>query len=328
MLKEFAFTPQVFDPSAAPNEPQWREYLRALAMTLFRAPSAPPIVVSGLYWNGGESAWEGATKAIIEAIPDGELRRDAQALFTQVTKHLVARPPGPDWPGDEEPGWGMEAAISHRREPLDRVVAQRIESVPEDAPRTALSSVVASDFWNLLHTTGQPPASLVEAVSPLRLVLRHSDLLVLSMPYEPCEVFTLECIRRACQRPTGTMPPIIHVHRKAPAKPAAKAAWVGTQLAGKLFGAEVHYYFWPEPYRERLVLGCRLADLGGGKLRPAVRWGVSMTHLWGEGNPATEAPSTYSLLPAGAATDHLKRLQDQATVLGISPLQMCSGPSC
>jgi hypothetical protein len=322
MLKEFAFTPQVFDPNAAPNDPRWREYIRALVMAIFRVPAVPPIVVSGLYWDGGESAWERTTRAVIEAIPDGELRRDAQALFTQVTKHLVQRSPGPDWPGDEEPGWGNEAAISHRREPLDRVVAQRIESVPEDAPRTALSAVMASDFWNLLHTPHEPPTSLANAVRPLRLVLRHSELLVLSMPYEPCEEFTLECVRRACQRPAGMRPLIIHVHRKAPANPAAKAAWVRTQLVGKLFGAEVHYYFWPEPYRERLALGCRFADLGGGKHRPAVRWGVSMTHLWGEGDPATEAPSTYSLLPAAAGMDHLKRLEDQAKTLGISPVRI------
>ncbi len=251
MLKEFAFTPQVFDPNAAPNDPRWREYIRALVMAIFRVPAVPPIVVSGLYWDGGESAWERTTRAVIEAIPDGELRRDAQALFTQVTKHLVQRSPGPDWPGDEEPGWGNEAAISHRREPLDRVVAQRIESVPEDAPRTALSAVMASDFWNLLHAPHEPPTSLANAVRPLRLLLRHSELLVLSMPYEPCEEFTLECVRRACQRPAGMRPLIIHVHRKAPANPAAKAAWVRAQLVGKLFGAEVHYYFWPEPYRER-----------------------------------------------------------------------------
>jgi hypothetical protein len=93
-------------------------------------------------------------------------------------------------------------------------------------------------------------------------------------------------------------------------------------LAGLLFGAELHYFFWPEPYRERLVLGCRFADLGGGKQRPAVRWGVSMTHVWGEGDLASEAPSHFSLLPMKSAADHLRRIHDQAATLGITPLRI------
>lgn len=322
MLKEFAFTPQVFDPNAAPNDPRWREYIHALVMALFRVPTVPPIVVSGLYWDGSDCAWESTTSKLINSIPNGELRRDAQTLFTQVTKHLVRRPPGPDWPGEEEPQWGTEAAVSHRWEPLDRVVAQQVGNVPEDAPRVALASVIASDFWSVLHEPHQPPTSLADAVRPLRLILRHSDLLVISMPYETCEEFTLECIRRACQRPAGTRPPVVHIHRKAPASREAKAAWVRSQLAGRLYGAEVHYHFWPEPYRERVVLGCRLADLGGGKHRPAVRWGAAITHVWGEGDSAKEAPSTYTLLPMIAATEHLKRLEEQVAALGISPVRI------
>lgn len=322
MLKEFAFTPQVFDPNAAPNDPRWREYIHALVMAVFRVPAVPPIVVSGLYWDGSDCAWESTTRNLIDSIPDGEMRRDAQALFTQITKHLVQRPPGPDWPGEEESGWGQEAAFGHRREPLDRVVAQQVGSVPEDAPRAALLSVIASDFWNLLHTERPAPTNVSEAAIPLRLVLRHSDLLVISMPYETCEEFTFECIRRACQRPAGTKPPVVHIHRKAPASPEAKAAWVRSQLAGRLYGAEVHYYFWPEPYRERVVLGCRLAEIGGGKVRPAVRWGVYINHVWGEGDPAKEAPSHFSLLPPKSAADHLKRIHDQAATLGITPVRI------
>jgi hypothetical protein len=319
MLKEFAFTPQVFNPNAAPNDPRWREYIHALITALFRVPAVPPIVVSGLYWQGNSCDWESTTRKLINSIPDGEHRRDAQVLFTQVMKHLVRRPPGPVWPGEEEPGWGKEAAVSHSREPLDRVVAQQVCNIPEDAPRAALSSVITSNFWNILHTEQPAARSVSEAAMPLQLVLRHSDMLVISMPYETCEEFALECVRRACLRPAGAKPPVVHIHRKAPGNPEAKSAWVRSQLAGKLHGADVQYYFWPEPYRERVVLGCRVAELGEGKLRAAIRWGVLLNHVWGEGNPAEEAPSHFSLLPLKSAADHLTRIDNQSAKLGIKP---------
>jgi len=293
-------------------------------MAIFRVPAVPPIVVSGLYSDGGESAWEGTTRAVIEAISDGELRRDAQALFTQVSKHLVRRPPAQEWPGDEEPGWGLEAAMAHRLEPLDRIVAQRIESIPDDAPRAPLASVMASDFWNVLHGEPPRPMTIADAVAPLRLILRHSDMLVLSMPYENCKAFAIECIRHACARPSGARRPTIHIHREAPPTPEATMASIRRDVASVLNGAEVLVYFWPwrEPYRERLVLGCRLADLGGGQLRPSVRWAVSMTHVLGEGDPATEAPGTYSLLTAVKAKEHLDLVQDQAKALGLVPMRI------
>lgn len=323
MLKEFAFTPQVFDPVAAPNDPRWREYIRAIILAVFRVPAVPPIVISGMHWDGSDCSWEVATRTVVETIADGELRRDAQALLTQMSKHLVRRPPGQDWPGDEEPGWGLEAALAHRAEPLDRIVAQRVESIPDDVPRASLASVVASDFWNVLHLEVPQPANVSEAASPLRLILRHSDVLVLSMPYETCEEFALECVRRACARPSGAAPPTIHVHRKAPANVSAKSSWIRSKLAAVKGGATVFYYFWPdEPYRERLILGCRLADLGGGRTQPSVRWGVSLTHVWGEGDASNEAPGTQSLLRVTEAKQHLDRLQNQAAALGLVPVQV------
>ena len=280
--------------------------------------------MSGLYWDGRDCAWETTTRNLIASISDGELRRDAQALFTQVTKHLVQRPPGPDWPGEEEPGWGLEAAMAHRLEPLDRIVAQRIESIPDDAPRAPLASVMASDFWNVLHGEPPRPMTIADAVAPLRLILRHSDMLVLSMPYENCKAFAIECIRHACARPSGARRPTIHIHREAPPTPEATMASIRRDVASVLNGAEVLVYFWPwrEPYRERVVLGCRIAEIGGGKLRPAVRWGVYINHVWGEGDPAKEAPSHFSLLPPTSAADHLKRIQDQAATLGIKPVRV------
>ncbi len=319
MLKEFAFTPQVFDPNASPHDPRWREYIRAIILSVFRVPAVPPIVVAGMHWDGDESGWEGATRALIETISDDESRRDAQALFTQVSKHLVRRAPAQDWPGDEEPGWGLEAAMAHRFEPLHRILAQRIESVPDDAPRAPLAAVMASDFWSVLHEEPPQFKTMADAVAPLRLILRHSDMLVLSMPYENCKAFAVECIRQACTRPSGARRPTVHIHREAPPHLEATMASIRSEVVQVLNGAEVLVYFWPwrEPYRERLVLGCRLADLGGGKHRPTVRWGVAMTHLWGEGDPAAEAPGTYSLLSTAAGMDHLKRLQLQATALGV-----------
>jgi hypothetical protein len=325
MLKEFAFTPQVFDPNAAPNDPRWRDHIRAIGVRLF-AQSAPPVVIAGLHATDSGCTWEHTTRTIVEAIEDQTLRLIAQQLYTRVIDVLTRRPPCCDWPGEEELGWGKEAADSHAQEPLDLVVAQDVRSIPRLTPTVALTDALSPGFWTVLQQEDPAPASLAEDVARLRSILVHSECIVLSAPYASTTDFALECIRQAVQRPSGFQTPLIHVHQvlAAGSNPVTRTDWLRRQLPGIAGRSIVKWWFWPDAnmYRERVVLGGRLANLGGGKTKFAVRWGVAMTHVWGEGNPADAEPATCTLLSPSQAKRHADALDKRATDLGLSPVQL------
>jgi hypothetical protein len=324
MLKEFAFTPQVFDPNAAPNDPRWREYIQAIGIRLFTQP-APPVIIAGLHATDSGCTWEHTTRTIVEAIEDQNLRLMAQQLLTRVVDVLARRPPCCDWPGEEEPGWGKEAADSHAQQPLDLVVARDVRNIPQLTPTVALADALSPGFWTVLQQEEPAPASLAQDVARFRSILVHSECILISAPYASTTDFALECIRQAARRPSGFRTPLIHVHQAlgAGGSQDRRADWLRRQLAGIGAHSIVKWWFWPDKdkYRERVVLGGRLADLGGGKTKIAVRSGVAMTHVWGEGNPSDAEPATSTLLSASQAKRHLDALERRANTLGLSPVQ-------
>ncbi|MBY0111911.1 MAG: hypothetical protein K2Y21_03755 [Phycisphaerales bacterium] len=325
MLKEFAFTPQVFDPNAAPNDPRWREYIQAIGVRLFTQP-ATPVIVAGLHATDSGCTWEHTARTIVEAIEDQNLRLIAQQLLTRVVDVLARRPPCCDWPGEEELGWGKEAADSHAQQPLDLVVARDVRNVPQLTPTVALADALSPGFWAVLQQEEPVPASLAQDVARLRSILVHSECIVISAPYASTTDFAFECIRQAMQRPSGFRTPLIHVHQSLSAEgnPVTRADWLRRRLAGIAGHAIVKWWFWPDAsmYRERVVLGGRLANLGGGKTKFAVRSGVAMTHVWGEGNPSDAEPATSTLLSPSQAKRHADALDKRATDLGLSPVQL------
>lgn len=325
MLKEFAFTPQVFDPTAGPANSRWRECIQAIGVRLFTQP-ATPVVVAGLHSGSSGCSWEQVTAQTIQGIKDKNLRVDAQHLFTQVANVLVGRPACCDWPGDDEPGWGKEAADSHAQEPLHQIVVQYAESVPSSAPVASLAGALSPTFWAPLQDENAPPITLAGDVSRMRTVLVHSECLVLSAPYESTTDFAIECIRQAVQRPAGFALPIIHVHQvhSNPNNPGTRVAWLRRLIGPLANRGLVHWWFWPEDqmYRERVLLGGKLAQMGGGETKFAVRSGVSMTHVWGEGNPADAEPTTYSLLSAAQAKRHADQLKSRASKLKLAPVAL------
>ena len=127
-------------------------------------------------------------------------------------------------------------------------------------------------------------------------------------------------------RPSGFPAPTIHVHQSLAAggNPVTRADWLRRQLSGITGRSIVNWWFWPDAnmYRERVLLGGRLANLGGGNTKLAVRTGVAMTHVWGEGNPADAEPTTCALLSPIEAKRHADAMDSRARSLGISPVQI------
>lgn len=325
MLREFAFTPQVFDPNAALNNQRWRDCIEAICVRLFTQP-APPVLIAGLHANELGCTWEHTTRTIISAIEDQNSRVIAQQLFTRVSDVLARRPPCSDWPGDDELGWGREAAESHMVSPLDLVIAQDVKSVPAPTPAVRLGDALSAPFWTALQHEHPAPCSLAEEVARLRTILLHADHIVISAPYPSLIEFAIECIRAALGRPNGFRRPEIHVHqgmgdRGDPVPLAARYQHALSHVGGSTF---VKCWFWQKAskYRERVVLGGRVADLGGGKTKLVIRTGVAMTHVWGEGNPADAEPSTWSLLSPSVAKRHADLLDKRIADLGLLPVQL------
>ena len=239
---------------------------------------------------------------------------------------LAHRPACCDWPGEEESGWGKEAANSHTHQPLDLVVARDVRNVPQTTRTVALADALSPGFWAVLQQEEFVSASLAEDVARLRSILVHSECIVISAPYASTSDFAFECIRQAMQRPSGFRTPLIHVHQSLAAEgnPFKRADWIRRQLPGVAGRSIVKWWFWPNAnmYRERLVLGGRLANLGDGKTKFAVRSGVAMTHVWGEGSSADAEPSTWSLLSPSRAKLHFDTLSSRMTSLGLVPVQI------
>lgn len=323
MLKEFALTPQTFDPAAAADSSRWRECIQAIGIRLFTQP-ATPIVAAGLHSDGGGCSWKEVAKQTVLSIEDDKLRIDAQSLLKRVSDILVSRPPCCDWPGDDEPGWGKEASDSHLQEPLHLIVAQNVDSVPVRAIAKSLMSALSPEFWATLQDEGTSPASLSEDVGRMRTVLVHSEMLVISAPYPSTTTdFAIECIRQASRRPKGFSAPEIHVHQahSDPKNPAPRLAYLRGQLSSIVGRPRINWWFWPESgmYRERVILGGKLAQVGGGNTKFGVRAGVSMTHVWGEGNPVDAEPTTYALLSPSQCKRHADEIRNRAERLGLRP---------
>lgn len=320
MLKEFAFTPHVFSPPTGAVTEQWRRCVRTIAIRLFTS-SIVPIVVAGLHSGSDGSSWEREVVDRINRIQDHSLRAEVQSLFRKLADSVVYRPACTCWPGDDESGWCEEVAETNALEPIHQVIVQDDLHVSGHPRVFSCRDADSFEFWQVLQERLPNPQSLTDVVRPIRTILFHSTHLIISAPYAGTTAFAFECIRQALSRPAGFPSPSIEVHQALArdANPETRIAWIRSQLPRD---RGIRWYFWPDndSYRERLVLGGWLASLGANEVRFVGRFGVSFTHVWGEGDPADAEPSTCALLSRHDVHAHARAIQQRSERLALAPM--------
>ncbi len=318
-LLDFAFTPQVFDPHEASSVDAWKDAIIELTSMLFRGRDVAPLVVCNFQSLSGGHDWRQVVVDTIERIADQSLRRRAQDLLSKLQGALVQRPPtfGVDAMRDEQ-DWAESIHESHRSTAFDGIVVQ--SSSHQFGSVSVSTFVGASD---VLHASLLPVANPLltkEAVADdLRVLFRYSDRVIMSMPYGPCQGFAVECLRRNLERSGHRSIRAIDVHIKGNKSVKSYAADWRKRLAKVRSTAEITCHFWPDEAcpRERVILGCSMVDIGEEELRPKVRWGISMTHVPGEGDDDRKQPITRAMLNLREASEHLKFLTANLLSRGV-----------
>lgn len=156
MLKEIAFTPQVFDQQCNLDVDACLESLGELGHGLFPRGTAPHMVASDL-WDG---AWTDVVRRKLAGIRDHRIRVRVQMLIAKLREIVVSRPHViEEWPDDDDEGaWADEAVALHEREPIDRSVLTDDlfgGKCQSDLPCRGLSSVKEDSFWSGIQFSSQ-----------------------------------------------------------------------------------------------------------------------------------------------------------------------------
>lgn len=305
MLREFAFTPAIFDENSHDDREAWGEQLHKLNLALFPPTSAWPVVISDLY----AGSWSSQIVSYIEKISDHRARKYCQALLTNMRRMLVMRPECGDWPSEDDAAWCREAIATHAVEPIDRIISVR---KTKDSQGENFSIVRCIDevedggFWRGIKAHASPRMVIAEQVQLLRKLCLHSEWVAFINPYGFGNEmdFTIQLITLAMQRNPkfGKLTIELHANQPDDANPIEQARkqqnvtsnmvrlitpTVTTQNVAEL-------YFWPE-ILERIVVAGNYVKQSGGIMRKSPRWGAIMSHV-ARGNRPDANPTQWNLL--------------------------------
>jgi hypothetical protein len=290
MLTEIALTPHVFDQESNPDTDRWLDWLYELGRNIAPRTAAAPVMTSDLF----DGNWQHETLGIVQTISDHRAKDRVQRILQQIRKLCVPRPAESSWPQDES-DWANEAAASHRREPLGRIVLTNDMFRNFQAggcPCHPLRSVETDAFWDGIQSHGPVPMDIPSQIALLRPLCVHSDYLALRSPHirgtsDDETPFAARLIASACNRPPGYGQPHIDLHLDGTTVVNHQRCTANfSNLVGNIShilqrhvpaGTNVHCYFWPNFIKRVLIAGL-LQQSGGANVRYP-RWGVELAHI-------------------------------------------------
>jgi hypothetical protein len=325
-LLDVAFTPQIFDPSRASTPEEWRDSIMELTMLLFKGAGPPPLAVCNFQAlvDGSQWEWESVASEFVKKIEDPRLRTKAEGLLTMLKGVLVRRQPlkGIRSVGDE-PMWVGSIAESHNFIPFDGIVAQKLGAGGKSGHVTPLPAAAKMVHEQLTRVDTASSASRAIA-DELRVLFRYSERIIMTMPYAPCQPFAVECLEHHLRSKQYSNVSHVDIHVRGQLNPTNYANDWRKRLSNLNDSVSVTCHFWPKECfaRERVILGCSWVDVGEGRTRSKVRWGVSFTHFPDEGDDEGKQPITRVLIAKNEAALHLKYLTENLTERNVVSIEL------
>jgi len=301
MLKEFAFTPQIFDHELNADEEQWISQLRRIGRELDDGRSPTCIVVSGLWTSNSWCAWEEHARQCIGEIPRSSPACNlAQGLLSKMRKLKVERLAIADAMPSDEPDWVNESCNCHEQEPLHRIFAVDPTSSRYQAITKSLSDVNDPEVWKDCVSVVNPSGDFSTYPPIFRPIARCSQFLHVVCPYQTEWQLPQIVIEQYLSISLRKTLPRIHVHfeckREGTANPENQLDFIRTKLEKYHSHANITIVAWPvQTLGERLVLGGLLKDAGKDGVMESLRWGLHISHIHRKGNNPRRIAPQWSL---------------------------------
>jgi hypothetical protein len=284
MLTEIAMTPEVFDQKSNPDVASWIDCLNALGANLFPRTAACPAMISNL--QGG--AWMEEVRNRLKNAADHRVIDRLQRILKIIEEILVTRPQANGWP-DSEVEWVLEAAESHKLEPIGRVLMTQAllgQVHANGAPLGTIRDVDTASFWDGITSSCDVVMDVGAQVRLLRPICVHADYIALKLPYargggDETE-FAAGVVRSAYSRPAGFTAPIIELHLNGMdhiTQPQRLVSAVTACLdAGALRGKTIEVVVWRQ-FLDRIMIAGMTKEEPDGTKRQYPRWGVRFSHI-------------------------------------------------
>ena len=313
MLAEFIITPDVFSAS----DEVLRGRLNELQDVLLPRRSSPRFVICKL----GSDKWQTAVARKIAAIPNQELRINAQMLFERlVTEVSVDRPlPQADDPTSERE-WISSGERSSRQIALDGIVAS--ESISEAEIVLSVARFVSDQYCVRFPNPRFVERTEESQVAPLRTICLHSDWMILRLPQlrgsVDDEIVTLKQVMNlASVRSPGQTKCSVEIHlckqRRIPDDRLKKV--LEDELScfrGSM--AEVNLKFAPKNFTDRQIIAGEWARMPNDQRARRARWLITMTHVAiGRRRESSSEQCTWSLFDRKTAHEKLMEIEESLT---------------
>jgi hypothetical protein len=292
MLKEIAFTPQVFDEDEQLDSSRWEQQLDALARRVAPPYGCSPLIVSDLY--GG--SWSREVSRLIDEIKDHRARVKVQQIVTQLKGLCVCRPSCGEWP-QAEVDWLREAETSHAHEAIERIVhTEKVSGHLGNACRFA--NLEQPGFWKAMAPTKLVSMSTARQIELLRPICVHASYIAIVLPHlRRAEFpFAAAVINSASDRPQGFRPASIDLHTVGEDESSLDDDIDHLNRRLRSFKSRcerLRLIFWPK-FLEREVLAGECIPPNS---RFRVKWGLHLGHPATADDRDSSATTQWSLYP-------------------------------